>query len=65
MTAGDIVSVKAEVTTQETITILTSKTFVVTLEMRELMVQLAPVLGGTSAPPPPCESTITTIMGTG
>jgi len=34
--------------------------------MRELMVQLAPILlGGTSAPLPPYESTTTTIVGTG
>ena len=33
--------------------------------MRDLMVQLAPVLlGGTSAPPPPYEGTTTTIVET-
>jgi len=38
----------------------------VTSEMRELMVQLAPVLlRGTSAPPPLYESTTTTIVETG
>ena len=47
MTAGDTVPVQAEksileVSTQETITISTSETLVVTSEMRELMVQLAP-----------------------
>ena len=55
-----------EVATQEAVTILTSKILEVTSEMRELIVQLALVLlGGTSAPPPPCESTATTIVEIG
>ena len=55
-----------EVATQEATTILTSETLVVTSEMRELMVQLAPILlGERNAPPAPHESTTTTTMGTG
>ena len=53
------------VATQEAATISTSEALVVTSEMRQLMVQLAPVLlGETSASPPPSESTITTIVET-
>ena len=55
-----------EVATQEAVTIPTSKTLVVTSEMRELMVQLAPVLlGGTNAPSSPYENTTSTIVETG
>ena len=50
----------------EAVTILTSETLAVTSEMRELMVQLAPVLlGGTNAPPSSYEGTTSTIMKTG
>jgi len=70
MTTGDTLSVQAEesileVATQETTTILTFETLVVTSEMKELMVQLAPILlGETNAPPPPYESTTIAIMET-
>jgi len=50
MTVGENASAQIEVATQEVVTISTSKVLEVTLEMRELMVQLVPVLlGGTSA----------------
>ena len=71
MTTGDTLSVQAEesileVATQETTTILNFETLVVTSEMKELMVQLAPILlGETNAPLPPYESTTTAIMETG
>jgi len=49
---------------QSTLEVAT-EVFVVTSEMRKLMVQLAHVLlGETNAPPPPSESTITTVMET-
>jgi len=70
MTAGDIVPVQAEesileLATQETLTIPTSETLVVTLEMRELMVKLALILlREMNAPPPPYESTTTTVAET-
>ena len=60
MTAGDIIHVQVEMSTlevaiQETIRIPTSETLLVTTEMRELMVQLAPILlGEANAPPPRC-----------
>jgi len=68
MTAEETVPIQAEESTlkiasQKVTTISTSKTLVVTSEMRELMVQLAPVLlGGMNAPPPPYESTTTIIV---
>ena len=71
MTTGDTIPVQAEklilkVATQEATVISTSETHVVTSEMRELMVQLASVLlGGTSAPSPPYESTTATAVETG
>ena len=47
-------------------TIFTSKILEVTPEMRELMIQLAPVLlGGMSASLPPYEGTTTTIVEVG
>ena len=68
MTAGGTVTIQAEesisiIATQETITISTFKTLVVTSEMRELMVQLAPILPErTNAPPPPYKNTTTTTV---
>ena len=51
-----------EVTTLKATIISSSKALVVTLEMRQLMVQLVPVLlGETSTSHPPYERTITTI----
>ena len=65
MTVGETTPTQTEIVTQEAVKILTSKILKVISKMRELMVQIAPVLfGGTSAPPPPCESITTTIMGT-
>ena len=59
-------SVQIEVATQEAMTIPTSKNLEMTSEMRELMVQLAPILlGGTNASLPLHEGTITTIVETG
>jgi len=59
-------SVQIEVATQEAVTILTSINLEVTSEMRELMVQLTPVLlGGTNAPLPLHEGTTTTIVENG
>jgi len=61
-----IVKSTLEVSTQEATIISTSETLAVISEMRKLMVQLAPILlGETNAPPPPSESTITTIVKTG
>jgi len=71
MTAGDTIPVQAEklilkVATQEATAISTSETHVVTSEMRELMVHLAPILlGETNVPPPPYERTTTTTVETG
>ena len=66
MTARDTMPVQVDVATQEAIIIPASKTLVVTLEIRELMVQLVPVLlGETRAAPCLCASTTTTIIGTG
>ena len=61
MAAGDTVPVQGEVSTQEAVTILTSKILVV-----ELMVHLVPVpVGGTNALPSLYESTTSTIVETG
>ena len=58
--------VQTEVASQEVMTILTSKVLEVTSKMRELMVQLAPVLlGGMSVTPPPREGTTTIITEIG
>jgi len=68
VSADEVPMVKStlEVATQEAITISTFETFMVTSEMRKLMVQLVPILvGGMNAPHPPYESTITAIMKTG
>ena len=66
MTAGGTASVQTEVATQEAVTILTSKSFEVTSEMRELMVQLALVLlGRMNAPLPLHEGTTSTIVENG
>ena len=71
MTAEETVPIQAEESTlkiasQKITTISTSETLVVTSEMRELMVQLTPILlGETNALPPPHESTTTTTVETG
>ena len=55
-----------EVATQEATTISTFEALVVTLEMRQLMVQLVPILlGETNALPSPYDSMTTIIMEIG